>query len=328
MSRSQLSRAALTTDRAVEYCRSQSGKGAALLACCISMREFSEKVAVITGGGSGIGEALCRLSASLGMKVVVADIDLAAAERVRNSLVGAGGSAIAAKVDVAQAADLEQLAELAYRSYGAVHLLCNNAGVVPSGRHRPVWEYPLEDWKWAFDVNLMGVVHGLRSFVPRMLAQPAEAHIVNTASVAGLVSGSGSVVYGASKHAVVRVTEALYAALREQGAPIGVTALCPGLVNTRIYESERNRPDSLRPTSGAASETAELQSIASNLYSHALSPGSVAEQVFDAVRERRLYQITTHSFDDAIRDRADALLARRNPEFPNLLDLSKRDHRV
>jgi NAD(P)-dependent dehydrogenase (short-subunit alcohol dehydrogenase family) len=292
------------------------------------MREFAEKVAVITGGGSGIGEALCRLGAALGMKVVVADVDLGAAERVRDSLLATGRTAIASKVDVAQAAEVEQLAEVAYRTYGGVHLLCNNAGVVPSGRYRPVWEYPLEDWRWAFDVNLMGVVHGLRSFVPRMLTQKTEAHIVNTASVAGLVSGSGSPVYSASKHAVVRVTEALYASLREQGASIGVTALCPGIVNTRIYDSERNRPDGLRPASGAAAESAELRAIAPDLFANAMSPALVAEQVFDAVREQRLYQITTPNYDDAIRDRADAILTRRNPEFPNLLDLSTRDRRA
>jgi NAD(P)-dependent dehydrogenase (short-subunit alcohol dehydrogenase family) len=200
--------------------------------------------------------------------------------------------------------------------------------VVPSGRYRPVWEYPLEDWRWAFDVNLMGVVHGLRSFVPRMLAQQAESHIVNTASVAGLVSGSGSPVYSASKHAVVRVTEALYASLREQGASIGVTALCPGIVNTRIYDSERNRPDDLRPASGAAAESAELRAIAPDLFANAMSPSLVAEQVFDAVREQRLYQLTTPNYDDAIRDRVDAILTRRNPEFPNLLDLSTRDRRA
>jgi NAD(P)-dependent dehydrogenase (short-subunit alcohol dehydrogenase family) len=289
------------------------------------MREFSGKVAVITGGGSGIGAALCRLAADLGMKVVVADVDLEAAERVRASL--AGGAAIAAKVDVSRADEVEQLARLAYGGFGAVHLLCNNAGVVPSGRHRPVWEYPLEDWRWAFDVNLMGVVHGLRSFVPRMLAQRSESHIVNTASVAGLISGSGSPVYSASKHAVVRITEALYASLRERNAPIGVTALCPGLVNTRIYESERNRPSHLQSESGPAVETPELQAVAADLFASALSPAAVAEQVFSAIREQRFYQITTTGYDDAIRQRADALLTRRNPEFPDLLDLSTRDRR-
>jgi len=292
------------------------------------MREFRDRVAVVTGGGSGIGAALCWRWARAGMKVVVADIDLAAAERISTALEAAEHEAIAAKVDVSRAAEVEQLALLAYRTYGSVDLLCNNAGVVPSGRYRPIWEYPLEDWQWALDVNLMGVVHGIRSFVPRMLEQKTPAHIVNTASVAGLVSGAGSPVYSASKHAVVRATEALYASLRDLGAPIGVTMLCPGLVNTRIYESERNRPDNLRPTGGAAAEVPELQAVAAELYAHALSPEAVAEQVFDAVNADRLYQITSDRYDDAIRDRADAMLARRNPVFPSLLDLSLRDRRT
>ena len=292
------------------------------------MREFRDRVAVVTGGGSGIGAALCWRWARAGMKVVVADIDLAAAERVSTALEAAEHEAIAAKVDVSRAAEVEQLALLAYRTYGSVDLLCNNAGIVPSGRYRPIWEYPLEDWQWALDVNLMGVVHGIRSFVPRMLEQKTPAHIVNTASVAGLVSGAGSPVYSASKHAVVRATEALYASLRDLGAPIGVTLLCPGLVNTRIYESERNRPQDLRPTGGAAAEVPELQAVAAELYAHALSPEAVAEQVFDAVNADRLYQITSDRYDDAIRDRADAILARRNPVFPSLLDLSLRDRRT
>jgi len=292
------------------------------------MREFRDRVAVVTGGGSGIGAALCWRWARAGMKVVVADIDLAAAERISTALEAAEHEAIAAKVDVSRAAEVEQLALLAYRTYGSVDLLCNNAGIVPSGRYRPIWEYPLEDWQWALDVNLMGIVHGIRSFVPRMLEQKTPAHIVNTASVAGLVSGAGSPVYSASKHAVVRATEALYASLRDLGAPIGVTMLCPGLVNTRIYESERNRPDNLRPTGGAAAEVPELQAVAAELYAHALSPEAVAEQVFDAVNADRLYQITSDRYDDAIRDRADAMLARRNPVFPSLLDLSLRDRRA
>jgi len=292
------------------------------------MREFRDRVAVVTGGGSGIGAALCWRWARAGMKVVVADIDLAAAERISGALGAAQHEAIAARVDVSRAAEVELLALLAYRTYGSVDLLCNNAGIVPSGRYRPIWEYPLEDWQWALDVNLMGVVHGIRSFVPRMLEQKTPAHIVNTASVAGLVSGAGSPVYSASKHAVVRATEALYASLRDLGAPIGVTLLCPGLVNTRIYESERNRPDNLRPTGGAAAEVPELQAVAAELYAHALSPEAVAEQVFDAVNADRLYQITSDRYDDAIRDRADAMLARRNPVFPSLLDLSLRDRRT
>lgn len=291
------------------------------------MQQFAGRVAVVTGSGSGIGAALARRFAQAGMKLVLADVDVAAAQRVREALAREGCDALAIQTDVADAASVERLADTAYSHFGGVHLLCNNAGIVPSGRHRPVWELPLEDWRWSFDVNLMGVVNGMRSFVPRMLAQSGPAHIVNTASVAGFVSGSGSCAYSAAKHAVVRVTEALYAGLRELGAPIGVTLLCPGLVATRIYESERNRPARHSLEGGAAAESAELQAIAGNLYRSALSPEDVAEQTFAAIRENRLYQFTTSSFDDAIRQRAEAILARRNPDFPDLVSLSKRDSR-
>jgi NAD(P)-dependent dehydrogenase (short-subunit alcohol dehydrogenase family) len=289
------------------------------------MRNFKDRVAVITGGGSGIGEAMAWRFAKAGMKIVIADVDAAAAGRVKAALSAEGHSAIAVKTDVGDAADVQALADTAWQTYGSVDLLCNNAGVVPSGRFRPVWEYPVEDWKWALDVNLMGVVHGLRSFIPRMLAQGTEGHVVTTASVAGLISGAYSAVYSAAKHAAVRATEALYAALHERGAPIGVTVLCPGLVNTRIYQSERNRPSDLRPAAGAASETPELQAIAAQLYTGATSPAEVAEQVFEAVLNNQLYVLTSTNFDEAIRDRTEAVLARRNPDFASLLELSKRD---
>ena len=162
------------------------------------MREFAGRTAVITGGGSGIGEALAWRFAYAGMNLVIADIEAASAERVSGALRVAGHAAIALQTDVADGASVERLAERSEAVYGSVELLCNNAGVVPSGRHRAVWEYPLEDWRWALDVNLMGVLHGLRSFVPRMLAHGQPAHIVNTASVAGLISGSGSAVYSAT----------------------------------------------------------------------------------------------------------------------------------
>jgi len=292
------------------------------------MRDFDGRVAVITGGGSGIGAALARRFARAGMMIVAADVDLAAAERVCAALEHNGRKALAVETDVASPDSVERLAERAYAAFGSVDLLCNNAGVVPSGRHRAVWEYPIEDWRWAFDVNLMGVVCGIRSFVPRMLAQNTPAHIVNTASVAGFISGSGSPPYSAAKHGVARITEALYAGLVERGAPIGVTMLVPGLVATRIYESERNRPERLKPLGGAAAETPELQAIAANLYSNALSPDEVAEQTYETVSQNRLYQFTTTSFDDAIRDRAEAILARRNPTFPDVLSMSKRDSRA
>lgn len=289
------------------------------------MQELTGRVAVITGAASGIGAAMAWRFARAGMKVVAADVDEAALAAVCKELVEAGHSAIGVRTDVASATDVEALAERAYAAFGAVHLLCNNAGVVPSGRYRAVWEFPLEDWRWALDVNLYGVIHGLRSFIPRMLDGGEEGHVLTTASVAGLISGSGSAVYSAAKHAAVRVTEALYASLRERNAPIGASLLCPGLVNTRIYESERNRPDRLRPTDGPALETVELQAIAASLYAGAMSPEEVAEMAWQAVLDDRLYVLTTDSFDDAIRERMEAILERRNPQFATLLALSRRD---
>jgi NAD(P)-dependent dehydrogenase (short-subunit alcohol dehydrogenase family) len=200
-------------------------------------------------------------------------------------------------------------------------LLCNNAGIVPGGRHRPVWEYEPADWQWAFDVNLMGTIHGLRSFVPRMLRAGQEAHILNTASVSGFISGAGSPVYGASKHAVVRATEALYASLLELRAPIGVTMLCPGLVNTRIFEAERLRPAHLRTATESGTEPEELKSIAEK----GVDPKMVAEMAFDGIRDNRLYVFTSDQFDETIRLRAAAILQRANPAFDDFATMSQRD---
>lgn len=289
------------------------------------MRDWTGKVAVITGAGSGMGAAMARRFAAAGMKIVVADIDLAAAESTAADIVAAGGEAIAVRVDVSSQDEVQAMADRAWEHFGTVNVLVNNAGIVPSGRYRPIWEFPLEDWRWSFDVNLMGVVHGIRSFIPRMIAEGVDGHVVTTASVAGLVSGAGSPVYSASKHGAVRATEALYASLRDIDSPIGVTLLCPGLVNTNIYRSERNRPKDLEPDQGAAEETPELQAIADNLYRSAISPETVAEMVFDAMERRQFYLLTSDNYDNSIRERAEAMLARRNPQFESLLALSKVD---
>lgn len=287
--------------------------------------DWARKVAVVTGGGSGIGAAMAHRCAQEGMKVLVADIDKDAAGAVAAAIETGGGRALAAPADVSKQEDLHALADLAWSQLGSADLVCANAGVVPAGRYRPVWDYPLEDWKWALDVNLMGVVHTIRAFIPRMLEQSTSAHFVTTASVAGLVSGSGSPVYSMSKHGAVRVTEALYASLRDMGSAIGVTLLCPGLVNTKIYQSERNRPGALVPEGGVAEETPELQAIADDLYKSALPPEAVVDQLFDAIAQDRFYAITSDSFDGAIKARAEAILHRRNPEFSSLLELSRAD---
>ena len=289
------------------------------------MRDFKDRVAVITGAASGLGLAFAERFANAGMKLVLADIEERRLDEAVASIKARGVLVDALKLDVSDAVAVERLAALAYDTFGAVHVLCNNAGVVPAGRFRPVWEYPLEDWKWAFGVNMMGVVHGLRSFIPRMLAGRQEGHVVNTASIAGLISGAATPVYSAAKHAVVRISEALYASLAEMKAPIGVTCLCPGIVQTRIYDSERNRPQDLVPASGIALEKKELHEAIVKLRPGGLTAEGVAEMVHAAVTANQLYLLTSDAFDEAVRDRSECVLARRNPVFPDLLKLTQKE---
>lgn len=286
------------------------------------MRELKGRTAVITGAGSGIGAALARRAAAEGMNVVLADIQLADAAQVAGEI--GADRALAVHCDVADEASVTALADAAYARFGSVDLLCNNAGIVPGGRHRRVWEYTPGDWHWSIGVNLYGVVHGLRAFVPRMIAQGTPAHILNTASVAGVVSGSGSACYGAAKHAVVRATEALYAGLREEQVPIGVTMLCPGLVRTRIYDAERLRPAEFADAAPQA-ESAELDAMREDLYRHATTAEEAADMAFRGILDDQFYIFTTIAFDEAIAARADAILARRNPEFESIVAMSRKD---
>jgi len=283
------------------------------------MQDFANKVTVITGAASGIGAALARKAAGYGMKLVLADVDMAGLEETARSLGDA--QYFPMRVDVSSAEDVERLADTTLTRFGAIDLLCNNAGIVPGGRHRAVWEYEVQDWLWAFNVNVLGVVNGLRSFVPRMLATARPAHILNTASVSGFISGAGSAVYGASKHAVVRVTEALQASMLECGAPIGVSMLCPGLVNTRIFETERVRPDHLRSDAVEMEEPETLKSIAAG----GADPDEVAQQAFDGIMANRFYIFTSDSFDAAIAQRTEWILSRANPAFDDFTAMSQKD---
>lgn len=251
------------------------------------MRELAGRVAVVTGGGSGIGEALCRRLAAEKMRVVVADVEEASAGRVSEELVAAGGEALPLAVDVRDGAAVEALAQRTYREFGACHLLANNAGVA---LFRPALEMAPQDWEWVLSVNLLGVIHGVAAFLPRMREQGGEAHIVNTASICGLVAlrGTGLAAYTASKFGVVGLSEALHDELADAG--IGVSVLCPGGVATRILESERNRPGELRtasappPQAERGGERESREGI--------LQPDAVAGYVLDAVRENALYVIT------------------------------------
>lgn len=278
------------------------------------------RTAVITGAASGIGAALAREAAGRGMNLLLGDVDEAGLAQTAAQC----SKAVAVEtmhVDVSNPEDVERMADKAYARFGEVGLLCNNAGVVPGGRHRPVWEYSIEDWRWAFDVNVFGIANGLKSFVPRLLEAGALAHILNTTSISGFISGGGSAVYGASKHAAVRLTEALYASLAEIDSPIGVSMLCPGLVNTRIFETERVRPPHHRVLGAEFNEPDTLRSIASG----GMDPVEVARIAFDEMANGSFYILTTRTFDEMIAQRSASVLARTNPTFKDYTALSQAD---
>ena len=203
------------------------------------MDQFSRRVAVVTGAASGIGLALARRFGSEGMRVVLADIEAGPLERAEAQLSASGIETLAVRTDVSRADEVDALARKTIDAFGAVHLVCNNAGVFVGGNS---WEVPIADWEWVLGVNFWGVVHGLRSFVPLLLAHGEDAHIVNTASMAGLVSLPFTAPYCVSKHAVVTLSESLHHEMTLRQAKLGVSVLCPEVVATQIGDSGRNRP--------------------------------------------------------------------------------------
>lgn len=272
------------------------------------MRELSGRVAVVTGAASGIGRALAERFAAEGMRLALADVEAAPLAGVARALEAAGAEVLALETDVADAEAVEALARRTLERFGAVHLVCNNAGVGTGG---PLWEVSLEDWRWVVGVNLWGVVHGIRAFVPHLVAQD-EGHVVNTASLAGLVTPPGMGVYNATKHAVVALSETLRGDLRLAGARVGVSVLCPGFVRTRIFEAERNRPAGAPARSAA--ETAERDRLLTQVLASAMAPEEVASRVLEAVREERFWVFTHPETRAAVRGRMEAILEERAPE--------------
>jgi NAD(P)-dependent dehydrogenase (short-subunit alcohol dehydrogenase family) len=276
------------------------------------MQELKDKVAVITGGASGIGLAMARRFAREGMKLVLADIEEEALRRVEKEFRKAGVPVLAIRTDVARGQDVERLAEKTLAGFGAVHLVCNNAGVAPGGA---VWENTIADWEWVLGVNVWGVIHGVRVFVPILLRQDVPCHVVNTASVAGMLSVPGMGIYCVSKHAVVTLTECLYHDLAQRGSKIGVSVLCPAFVPTAIIDSERNRPALLRNPSRtrAPGDQQREEQMRHAVQSGRVSAEMVADMVLDGIRDNRFYLFTHPRIKGAIQARMEDVLNERNP---------------
>jgi NAD(P)-dependent dehydrogenase (short-subunit alcohol dehydrogenase family) len=277
------------------------------------MKEFQDKVAVITGAASGIGYAIAERCAQEGMKVVPADIEESALKKAEEKLKAAGDDLLVVPMDVSKANDVEALAQKTLDAFGAVHLLVNNAGVAARGT---TWDSTLADWEWVMGVNLWGVIHGARIFTPIMLAQDCECHIVNTSSLAGLFPYHTSASYQVTKHAVVALSEQMYYSLKNLGCKVNVSVLCPGWVKTAILNSGRNRPVELQNEASDAplspTQQALMQQIATYI-EEGMSPEVVAEHVFNAIRDEKFYIITHSEFDSYIQSRMEAILKRLNP---------------
>ncbi len=267
------------------------------------------KVAVVTGAGSGIGLALAERFGRAGLRVVVADVDDAALQSAAERLGDLGVETLAVRTDVSDEAALAALAAATMERFGAVHLVCNNAGV---GTHADPWFGPTSAWTWVLGVNLWGVIHGIRAFLPLLAAQ-GEGYIVNTASVAGLVPGVGP-TYDASKHAVVALSEDLYTMTRMAGLPVGVSVLCPGWVRTRIVDAERNWPDRLGELPPPALTAAVTVPHVHRAVDEGMAPAAVADLVADAVVSERFWIFTNPAFTEVALRRWHGIAEGNNPE--------------
>lgn len=274
------------------------------------MKEFKDKVAVITGAASGIGRALAERCAHEGMKVVLADVDVDTLTTTVAALKATGAPALAVVTDVSKANDVDALAKRTLAAFGAIHLLCNNAGVWGG---ISAWESSLADWEWALGVNLWGVIHGVHTFVPIMLDQGTEGHIVNTASMAGLLTGRGPAVYRVSKHAVVALSEMLYHQLAQRGANVKVSVLCPGGVDTQIIDAARNRPGHLPAAGPLRPELKAVWEATHRAVQTGISPAQVAEHVFHAITADKFYILTHAGEKEWVRTRMEDIIQERNP---------------
>jgi NAD(P)-dependent dehydrogenase (short-subunit alcohol dehydrogenase family) len=284
------------------------------------MKQFRDRVAVVTGGASGIGLAVAQKLAAEGMQLVLADVEAGALEAARKDLEAKGAKVLAVRTDVSKAADVERLAQKTLERFGAVHVVFNNAGVAVTGES---WENSLEDWQWVLGVNLWGVIHGIRTFVPILLRQNEPGHVVSTASMAGLTSNPGLAVYNVTKHAVVTLSETLHHDLALRNSPVKVSVLCPGYIQTRIMESGRNRESDPRkdpPAPAASALGAGIELALRRGVDAGYPPSEVAKQVFEAIRDERFYIFPAQpEIFAAVKARQDDILNRRNPQTPRVV---------
>jgi NAD(P)-dependent dehydrogenase (short-subunit alcohol dehydrogenase family) len=283
------------------------------------MKNFENKVAVITGGASGFGREFANIGAKLGMKLVLADVQQDALDITASELVAQGAQVMAMRCDVRKAEEVQALADATMAKFGAVHLLFNNAGVGSGGL---VWENTQADWEWVLGVNLWGVIHGVRIFTPLMLEcarkdSSYEGHIVNTASMAGLLNAPTMGVYNVSKHAVVSLSESLYQDLKLVDAPIGASVLCPYFVPTGISQSHRNRPVDVQSDATPTASQRAAQAMSDKAVSSGkVSAAQVAEWTFDAIRDGKFYIYSHPGALGNVQKRMEDIILQRNPGDP------------
>ena len=276
------------------------------------MKEFKDKVAVITGGASGLGLEIARLAAKKGMKLVLADIEERALNQAQLEFSAQGVEVLSLRTNVAVGEDVDLLAEKTLERFGAVHLLFNNAGVA---LNKTAWETTIADWEWVLGVDLWGVIHGVRVFTPIMLTQDTPSHIINTASVAGMLSTQGMAAYNVAKHGVVTLSETLYHDLKRRGANIDVSVLCPAWVNTAIWDSARNRPDDLQNSveQKEADDIKLEESARHAIQSGKVSAPMVAQIVFAAIEANQFYILTHPKIKKWVGLRVEDILQDRQP---------------
>jgi len=281
------------------------------------MDMLAGRVAVVTGAASGIGFALAERFAAEGMKVVLADVEEAPLAQAESAIKAKGGTTMAVRTNVMHEPEIKRLADTVFATWGKVHVLCNNAGVSGGAGADGIWNVPREDWDWVLGVNFSGVLHGIRHFVPRMLAAGEAGHIVNTASVAGIVT-SAMGPYTISKHAVVALSERLYKDLKQRESKISASVLCPGWVNTRIMESARNRPEELMPNALAqpvlTPKMETMRRTVGELIRKGFKPPEIAALVLAAIRSDTFYIIPVQQdIEQAVALRLEDIRLRRNP---------------